>query len=123
MHGLNEIILRTGLAVDYNEVSRNAEKLRLGLTRADYFEIDFSVSARSTRSPCNAAGRRPKRATASAAAKSPMWPICPRAKFILCREGAEGDFPLRYEDGTIGLMQVSGGRIQKADACCAAAKA
>ena len=43
LHGLNEIILRTGLAVDYNEVSRNAEKLRLGLTRADSFEIDFEV--------------------------------------------------------------------------------
>src|SRR5208337_2566220 len=43
LHGLNDIILRTGLAVDYNQVSRNAEKLRLGLTRADYFEIDFAV--------------------------------------------------------------------------------
>src|SRR6267142_5970358 len=32
LHGLNEIILRTGLAVDYEEVSRQAEKLRLGLT-------------------------------------------------------------------------------------------
>ena len=35
LHGLNDIILRTGLAVDYNEVSRQAEKFRLGLTRAD----------------------------------------------------------------------------------------
>jgi aminopeptidase len=43
LHGLNEIILRTGLSVDYNEVSRDAEKLRLGLTRADRFEIDFEV--------------------------------------------------------------------------------
>jgi hypothetical protein len=43
LHGLNDIILRTGLAVDYNQVSRNAEKLRLGLTRADFFEIDFAV--------------------------------------------------------------------------------
>jgi len=29
-HGLNEIILRSGLSVDYNEVSKQAEKLRLG---------------------------------------------------------------------------------------------
>src|ERR1051326_2301315 len=35
LHGLNEVILRTGLAVDYNEVSRQAEKLRQGLTRPD----------------------------------------------------------------------------------------
>src|SRR6202042_3536999 len=43
LHGLNDIILNTGLSVDYNEVSRTAEKLRLGLTRADSFEIDFQV--------------------------------------------------------------------------------
>src|SRR5262249_44371211 len=44
LHGLNSIILRSGLAVDYNEVSRQAEKLRLAMTRADAFEIDFEVS-------------------------------------------------------------------------------
>src|SRR5690606_23037246 len=42
MHGVNDIILASGLAVDYDEVSRNAEKLRLGMTRADWVEIDFS---------------------------------------------------------------------------------
>ena len=36
LHGLNEIILKTGLAVDYNQVSRQAEKLRLGLTKSDH---------------------------------------------------------------------------------------
>src|SRR5471032_469365 len=43
LHGLNDIILRSGLAVDYNEVSKQAEKLRLGMTRADWAEIDFLV--------------------------------------------------------------------------------
>jgi len=33
LHGVNPIILRTGLAVDYNEVSRQAEMLRLAMTR------------------------------------------------------------------------------------------
>src|SRR5246127_3462960 len=42
LHGLNEIILNSGLSVDYDEVSRNAEKLRLGMTRADWVEIDFT---------------------------------------------------------------------------------
>ena len=41
LHGVNEIILSSGLAVDYNEVSVEAEKLRLGVTRADWVEIDF----------------------------------------------------------------------------------
>src|SRR3954470_4887309 len=43
LHGVNDIILNTGLAVDYNEVSRNGEKLRLGLTKADSFDIDYEV--------------------------------------------------------------------------------
>ena len=41
LHGVNDIILGSGLAVDYNEVSKDAEKLRLALTCADHFEIDF----------------------------------------------------------------------------------
>ena len=41
LHGLNDIILSTGLSVDYDEVSTDAEKLRLGMTRADWVEIDF----------------------------------------------------------------------------------
>src|SRR5471032_870544 len=43
LHGLNDIILKTGLAVDYDEVSQQAEKLRLGMTKADWVEIDFEV--------------------------------------------------------------------------------
>ncbi len=46
MHGMNEIILSTGLAVDYNEVSVLLEKLRQGMTRADWVEIDYEVLGR-----------------------------------------------------------------------------
>jgi hypothetical protein len=45
MHGMNPTILRTGLAVDYNQVSRDAEKLRLALTGADEVEIDFELES------------------------------------------------------------------------------
>src|SRR5690606_6355316 len=44
LHGVNDIILSSGLAVDYNEVSKQAEKLRLGMTRADWFEVDYVVA-------------------------------------------------------------------------------
>src|SRR3984957_15465536 len=47
LHGLNEVILNSGLAVDYHEVSKQAEKLRLGLTKADWFEVDFKVAGRT----------------------------------------------------------------------------
>jgi leucyl aminopeptidase (aminopeptidase T) len=38
----------------------------------------------------------------------------PAGEVYFVPRSAEGVFPLRYEDGTIGLMEVSGGRIQKA---------
>ena len=47
LHGVNDIILASGLAVDYEEVSKDAERLRLGMTRADRFEIDFQVAGRA----------------------------------------------------------------------------
>ena len=43
MHGLNDVILNSGLSVDYNQVSSDAEKLRLAMTGADEIEIDFKV--------------------------------------------------------------------------------
>ena len=46
MHGLNQIILDTGLSVDYAIVSEESERLRLGLTKADRFEIDFEVEGK-----------------------------------------------------------------------------
>ena len=33
LHGINDVILSSGLAVDYQEVSKEAEKLRLELTK------------------------------------------------------------------------------------------
>lgn len=46
LHGLNQIILDTGLAVDYDIVSEEAERIRSGLTQADRFEIDFEVESK-----------------------------------------------------------------------------
>ena len=43
LHGLNQIILDSGLSVDYKKVSSDAEKIRLALTKADSFELDFEV--------------------------------------------------------------------------------
>ena len=46
LHGLNDVILNSGLAVDYREVSRDAEKMRLALNKADSIEIDFALDRR-----------------------------------------------------------------------------
>jgi aminopeptidase len=114
LHGLNDIILRTGLAVDYNQVSRDAEKLRLGLTRADSFEIDFAVLGQTHRLTLQCGGQEAQKSHGLCRGGKPDVANLPAGEVYFVPQGAEGAFPLRYEDGTIGLMRVSGGRIQQA---------
>lgn len=114
LHGLNDIILSTGLSVDYNEVSRSAEKLRLGLTRADSFEIDFEVDGRKETLKLLCGRQEAQKSHGLCRGEKPDVANLPAGEVYFVPEGAEGVFPLRYEDGTIGLMEVSNGRIQQA---------
>ncbi len=114
LHGLNDIILRTGLAVDYNEVSRQAEKLRLGLTGADSFEIDFLLLGQKHTLKLLCGRQEAQKSHGLCPRGKPDVANLPAGEVYFVPRSAEGVFPLRYEDGTIGLMQVSGGHIQKA---------
>lgn len=114
LHGLNEIILRTGLSVDYNEVSRIAEKFRLGLTRADSFEIDFAVNGQKQTLKLLCGRQEAQKSHGLCRGEKPDVANLPAGEVYFVPEGAEGAFPMRYEDGTIGLMEVAHGRIQKA---------
>ncbi len=114
LHGLNDIILRTGLAVDYNEVSRKAEKYRLGLTKADKFEIDFAVDGKKVTLKLLIDKQEAQKSHGLCRGEKPDVANLPAGEVYFVPEGAEGNFPMRYEDGTIGLMQVAGGRIQSA---------
>lgn len=110
LHGLNEIILNSGLAVDYNEVSLLAEKLRLGMTRADWVEIDFLVDNRKHTLHLDL-GRQEAQKSHGLCRGGPDVANLPAGEIYYVPTGAEGEFPMRYEDGTLGLMTVSGGRI------------
>jgi hypothetical protein len=114
LHGLNDIILQTGLAVDYNQVSQQAEKLRLGLTRADYFEIDFEVFGQKHTLTLQCGKQEAQKSHGLCRDGKPDVANLPAGEVYFVPTGAEGAFPLRYEDGTVGLMAVSGGRVQKA---------
>src|ERR1700677_3344010 len=114
LHGLNDIILRTGLSVDYNEVSRQAEKLRLGLTGADRFEIDFEVLGQKHRLTLQCGQQEAQKSHGMCRGEKPDVANLPAGEVYFVPQGAEGAFPMRYEDGTLGLMRVSGGRIQEA---------
>jgi aminopeptidase len=115
LHGLNDIILRTGLSVDYNQVSANAEKLRLSLTKADFFEIDYLMEGATYTLKVICNQQDAQKSHGIARGDKPDVVNLPAGEVYYVPEGAEGQFPMRYEDGTIGLMKVAGGRIQRAE--------
>src|ERR1700747_1258338 len=110
LHGLNEIILGSGLAVDYDEVSRNAEKLRLGMTKAEWVEIDFSCNGERHTLHLDLAKQEAQKSHGLCRG-GPDVANLPAGEIYYVPTGAAGQFPLKFEDGTIGLMTVKGGRI------------
>jgi hypothetical protein len=115
LHGVNQIILTTGLAVDYDDVSRDAEKLRLGMTHADWVEIDFQHAGVTHTLHLDLGGQEAQKSHGLCRGDEPDVANLPAGEIYFVPTGASGAFPLKYEDGTIGLMHVAGGRITKAE--------
>jgi hypothetical protein len=115
LHGVNEVILSSGLAVDYDEVSVEAEKLRKGVTKADWIEIDFGCEGRDFTLRLILNGQEAQKSHGLCRGDEPDVANLPAGEVYFVPEGAEGEFPHRYEDGTIGKMTVTGGRIVKAE--------
>lgn len=115
MHGMNDIILRSGLCVDYHHVSAEAEKLRLSMTRADAFEADFVCEGRTVTLRIITNGQEAQKSHGLCRERVPDIANLPAGEVYFVPEGAEGAFFMKYEDGTIGLMTVANGRIQHAD--------
>jgi leucyl aminopeptidase (aminopeptidase T) len=109
MHGLNEKILETGLAVDYNEVSRETEKLRLGMTGADSFSIDFEVEGLPYHLEIDV-NRQVAQKSHGLCHTGPDIANLPAGEVYFVPTGAEGQFPIKFDDGTIGLMTVKEGK-------------
>ena len=110
LYGLNQIILGSGLSVDYEQVSRYAEKLRLGMTHADWVEIDFTYS-RDEFTLRVELGKQEAQKSHGLCRGGPDIANLPAGEIYFVPTGASGHFPLKFEDGTIGLMTVKGGRI------------
>jgi hypothetical protein len=115
LHGVNEVILSSGLAVDYDEVSVEAEKLRKGVTKADWIEIDFGCEGQDFTLRLILNGQEAQKSHGLCRGDEPDVANLPAGEVYFVPEGAEGEFPHRYEDGTIGKMTVTGGRIVKAE--------
>jgi hypothetical protein len=114
LHGVNQIILSSGLSVDYNEVSKEAEKLRLALTRADAFEIDFEIGG-ATYTLCLVINRQEAHKSHGLCPPgAPDVANLPAGEVYYVPASAEGKFPMYFEDGTIGLMHVEDGHVKQA---------
>lgn len=113
MHGMNQVILSSGLAVDYFEVSKQAEKLRLGMTKADFVEIDYVFETQKFTLHLELAGQEAQKSHGLCRG-GPDIANLPAGEIYYVPADASGNFPHKYEDGTIGLMSVQGGRIKTA---------
>jgi hypothetical protein len=111
LHGLNQIIVDTGLSVDYNEVSANAERLRLGLTRADWFEIDFEVEGVTTTLRLQTDGQEAQKSHGLCPPGTPDVANLPAGEVYFVPESADGQFPFKYDEETLGLLTVENGKI------------
>lgn len=110
LHGVNPIILASGLSVDYDQVSIHAEKLRLGLTRADGVDVDFGFRDQVYQLHIELGGQEAQKSHGLCRG-GPDIANLPAGEVYFVPTGAEGQFPMQYEDGTIGLMTVTDGRI------------
>lgn len=115
LHGLNQTILNSGLSVDYNEVSREAEQLRLGVTKAEKIEIDFVVDGETMTLELILNGQEAQKSHGLCRGDEPDVANLPAGEVYFVPEGAEGQFPMKYADGTLGRMKVANGRIIEAE--------
>jgi len=107
LHGLNDVILNSGLAVDYHLVSRDAEKLRLALTRADSIEIDFALEdGRVLTAWLGLNGQEAQKSHGLCNGLAPDIANLPAGEVYFVPGDARGQFPMKYEDGTLGVLDV-----------------
>lgn len=113
MHGVNEVILKSGLSVDYNVVSAEAEKLRLGMTRADAVEIDTVVAGVPYTLRLELGKQEAQKSHGLCHTEKPDIANLPAGEVYFVPTSAQGFFPLKHEDadGTITLNEVKDGRI------------
>lgn len=107
LHGLNDIILNSGLAVNYHDVSADAERLRLALTKADSIEIDFTLEdGRVLTAWLGLNGQEAQKSHGLCLGRTPDIANLPAGEVYFVPCDARGQFPMKYEDGTLGVLDV-----------------
>jgi leucyl aminopeptidase (aminopeptidase T) len=107
MHGMNDVILNSGLAVDYNQVAADAEKMRLAMTNADSIEVDFTLEdGKVLTAWLGLDGQAAQKSQGLCKGMDPDVANLPAGEVYFVPTDARGEFPMKYEDGTLGLLTV-----------------
>lgn len=107
LHGLNDVILNSGLAVDYHEVSEDTERLRVALTKADSIEIDFALEdGRVLTAWLGLNAQEAQKSHGLCLGRTPDIANLPAGEVYFVPADARGQFPMKYEDGTLGVLEV-----------------
>jgi aminopeptidase len=114
MHGMNDIILKSGLSVDYHLVSRDAEKMRLAMTGAESIEIDFKLEdGRVLTAWLGLDGQEAQKSHGLCIGLEPDVANLPAGEVYFVPTDARGEFPMKYADGTLGVLTVKDRNIIK----------
>jgi leucyl aminopeptidase (aminopeptidase T) len=108
---VNEIILNSGLARDYAEVSDQAERLRLTMTRSDWFEIEFQVLGRECTLHLDLGGQEAQKSHGLCYEPGEIANL-PAGEVYFVPKDANGAFPMLYPNGTLALAHVQDNRIE-----------
>jgi hypothetical protein len=113
MHGCNEIILQSGLAQDYEVVSQKAERFRAALTGCDDVVLEFEVEGQPYRLTLELGKQEAQKSHGLCHPKGEIANL-PAGEIYWVPTGAHGQFPLKFKDGTLAIMDVTDCRITHA---------
>ena len=104
---MNDVILGSGLAVNYEEVSVDAEKMRVALDQPQEVEIDFELEDGEILTAwLGLGGQSAQKSHGLCQGSAPDIANLPAGEVYFVPQDARGKFPMKYEDGTLGVLDV-----------------
>jgi len=106
MHGTNDKVLASGLAVDYAEVSARAERMRAAMTKADSMRMEWRVADEEVALDLYLGGQEAQKSHGLVRRAGEVANL-PAGEVYYVPEGAEGILPRKLDDSTVALFEVT----------------
>jgi hypothetical protein len=113
MHGTNDKVLATGLAVDYNDVSARAERLRSAMSNADAMTLEWTLAGRDLALRLELGGQEAQKSHGLVRTMGDVANL-PAGEVYYVPTGGTGLMPIQFEDEqeTIAVFHIDNGAIQ-----------